>query len=359
MKRGIKLLAGSALFLLLVIPTVAAGKVVDGINVVTSVSPGEDDFFISVSTYAIIAHPLNFTLGGAIIHGSVIPTEIIFEDSLPDWMFLFYVSREGEYYIWSGNYLDYLGISPPAAFYSNGSWYLFLYGGAPHIMINDRPFSKVYPYNLSLNNPMIFEIKNGCITPTPVTPYHQITHGTVRLEKDKLVVSFPGEGRIVSIPLSSFKGYFHIVNATAFAESLRATKLENDAIVLHFPALSYFPGNSTTYAGTFRGNEFVPIFESKEMTDYVFLFRETLEVIPVLNFGDRVTPLVTGTYELSGYDSTVISSSTMASDFTASSSSGRISQAFLLALIIGILVGTFMGCWLNRRREENGGNEGS
>jgi len=161
MKR-IKLPAASLLILMLLIPTVIADReVVNGVNVVTSVSPGEDDFFISVSTYAIIAHPLNFTMGGAIIHGSVIPTEIIFEDSLPDWMSLFYVSRESEYYIWSGNYLDYLGISPPATFYSNGSWYLFLYGGAPHIMINDRPFSKVYPYNLSLNNPMIFEIKTA------------------------------------------------------------------------------------------------------------------------------------------------------------------------------------------------------
>ena len=337
--KKIKLPAASLLILMLLIPTVTADReVVNGVNVITSVFPGREDFFVFVSTYAIIAHPLNFTLGGTIIHGAVIPTEIIFEDSLPDWMFLFYVSREGEYYIWSGNYLDYLGISPPAAFYSNGSWYLFLYGGAPHIMINDRPFSKVYPYNMSLNNPMIFEIKNGCITPTPVAPYRQITHETVRLEKDNLVVSSPGEGRVVSIPLSSFEGYFHIVNATAFAESLQATMLGNGAIVLYFPAFSYFPGNNTTYAGTFRGNEFVPIFESKEMTDYVFLFRKSLKAIPVLNVGHRPSPLITGTYGLRECNHMVIPSNNITSNFVTFGSSKE-TVLILLALLSGILIG--------------------
>ena len=181
----------------------------------------------------------------------------------------------------------------------------------------------------------------------------------MNLENDNLVVSFPGEGQVVDIPLSSFEGYFHIVNATAFAESLRTTRLGNGAVVLYFPAFSYFPGNNTTYAGTFRGDEFVPIFGSKEMTDYVFLFRETLEVIPVLNFGDRVNPLTTGTYELRGYNCTVISSSTITSNSTAPGFSPESLQTFLSALILGIIVGTSMGYWLNRRREEGGGNEDS
>ncbi|WP_456395560.1 hypothetical protein [Thermococcus sp.] len=350
MKRGIKLLAGSVLFLMLLIPTVTADrKVVNGVNVVTSVSPGRGDFFISVSTYGIIAHPLNFTLGGTIIHGSVIPTEIIFEDSLPDWMFLFYVSNKS-YYIWSGNYLDYLGISPPAAFYSNGSWYLFLYGGALHIMINDRPLSKVYPYNLSLNNPMIFEIKNGCIMPTSVAPYTPVTHGRVKLENGKLAVSFPGEGRVMSIPLSSFEGYFHIVNATAFAESLQAAMLKDSAVILYFPAVSYFLGNNTTYAGIFRGNEFVSIFESKEMTHYVFLFRKTLKAIPVLNVGHRIIPLIHGTYGLRACNGTAIPSNNTTSNPVASGSPENTAPEFLLTLISGILIGIGIGYKVRGKR---------
>lgn len=346
--RRINFLAVSVLVLLLVIPAVSAGeKVVNGANIVISVSPGRDDFFVSVSLYEIIGHPLDFNLSGVnhlIVRGRVIPSEIIFEDSLPDQMFLFYVSNRS-YHVWSGNYLDYLYVSPPAAFYSNGSWYLFIGGGSTNIEVDGKPFSWVRPYNLSSENPMLFQIKNGCIKPVPVAPYSSVIHGRVELEGGKLIVSFPG-GNPVVVPLDSFEGYLNVTNASALAESLAAVRLGDGSIVFYFPSLSYFPGDNTTYAGTFRGNEFVPIFKSREAKDYVFLFRKTLRVVPVLEVGVgnyTTTPLIKGGWELRECNGTVLPANNTTSTFTASGSSGGIQWAFFLALIPGILIGVVIG----------------
>ncbi|NJE61737.1 hypothetical protein [Thermococcus sp. 21S7] len=356
--RRINFLAVSVLVLLLVIPAVSAGgKVVNGVNVVTSVSPGRDDFFVSVSTYQIGVLPFNFNLSGVnylLVHGRVIPAGILIEDSLPDWMFLFYVSNRS-YYVWSGNWLYYLPSFPSAAFYSNGSWYLFLYGGAPHLRINGRPLTNVSPYNTSLDSPMIFRIRNGCIKPVPVAPYSSVIHGRVELEGGKLIVSFPG-GNPVTVPLDSFERYLNVTNSSALAESLAAVRLEDGSIVLYFPTLSYFPGNNTTYAGTFRGNEFIPIFKSWEPRDYVFLFRETLRVIPVLEVGVgnyTTTPLIKGAWKLRECNGTVLPSNNTTSTFTAFGSSEWNLRAFSLALIPGILIGVVIGyLFVSKRRHE-------
>ena len=357
--KKIKLLAVSVLVLLLVIPAVSAGgKVVNGANVVISVSPGRDDFFVSVSLYEIIGHPLDFNLSGVnhlIVRGRVIPSEIIFEDSLPDQMFLFYVSNRS-YYIWSGNWLYYFPSFPSTAFYSNGSWYLFLYGGAPHLRINGHPLTNVSPYNTSLDSPMIFRIRNGCIKPVPVVPYSSVIHGRVELEGGKLIVSFPG-GNPVMVPLDSFERYLNVTNASALAESLAAVRLGDGSIVLYFPALSYFPGNNTTYAGTFKGDEFIPVFKSREPRDYVFLFRETVRVIPVLEVGVgnyTTTPLIKGAWELRECNGTVLPANNTTSTVMTSGSSEWNLRAFFLALIPGILIG-FIICYLlvSKRRQKN------
>ncbi|NJE00067.1 hypothetical protein E3E26_09810 [Thermococcus sp. LS1] len=303
------------------------------VKITTEVVPGDDDFFVELSTYGV------YNLGDDL---RVIN---LTEDRLPRESFMFYVSNGSSYVVWRGD----LSSEFHRVFYSNGSWYLLLQGGYPLLRIDGKPFSRVYPYNSTYTAITVYRIKNGCIEPTWAIPSPSPgIFGPSRLENDTVVFSSYseafGRGFVVRVPLKSFEKYLSIINASAFVDSLLAAQLSDSTLVIFFPELYYFKANGSIYAGIVKNDEFIPVFKSEEATGYVFVFHGVLDAIPTLMVNvdnGEVFPKITSQYNLC--DCYGEDSSLMLSYKTTAETGSMNLDLILLGLVLGILTGGVLG----------------
>ncbi len=112
------------------------------------------------------------------------------------------------------------------------------------------------------------------------------------------------------------------------------------------PGPLLLPWNNTTYAGTFKGSEFVPILSPRKPGTTFSSSGGALKAVPVLGIDVENyagVPLINGTWRLGECNGTIVPSSIATSTSTASGSLRGDFLAFLVVLIPAILIGILIG----------------